>query len=126
DARTNLAQAVVEEVRGHFPATLRTVIPRSVRLSEAPSHGKTIFEYAPGSRGAEAYAELAQELIARLEQVSADTITASAIIEEAVSAPAEPRYPHTPDAPPAPHAPEPAPTDAPAPVATSHTGGGQA
>ena len=129
DARTNLAQAVVEEVRGHFPATLRTVIPRSVRLSEAPSHGKTIFEYAPGSRGAEAYAQLAQELIARLEQVRADTITASAIIVETASFPAEPRYPHTPDALPAPHAPEPAPTEAPAPVATigaGHIGGGQA
>ena len=129
DARTNLAQAVVKEVRGHFPATLRTVIPRSVRLSEAPSHGKTIFEYAPSSRGAEAYAELALELIARLEHIHADTITASAIIEEPASAPAEPRYPHTAEAPPAPHAPEPAPTEAPAPVATSgadHIGGGQA
>jgi len=66
DSRTKLAQAVVDEVRAHFPQTFTTVIPRSVRLSEAPSHSKTVFEYAPQSRGAEAYADLAAELIARL------------------------------------------------------------
>ena len=66
DSRTKLAQAVVDEVRAHFPQTFSTVIPRSVRLSEAPSHSKTVFEYAPQSRGAEAYAELADELISRL------------------------------------------------------------
>ena len=66
DSRTKLAQAVVDEVRAHFPQTFATVIPRSVRLSEAPSHSKTVFEYAPQSRGAEAYADLADELITRL------------------------------------------------------------
>ena len=63
DARTNLAQQVVDEVRRHFPQTFRSVIPRSVRLSEAPSHGLSILAYDPASRGARAYADLADELL---------------------------------------------------------------
>jgi chromosome partitioning protein len=63
DARTNLAAQVVEEVRTHFPQTFRTVIPRSVRLSEAPSHGQSILAYDPSSRGARAYGDLADEVI---------------------------------------------------------------
>jgi chromosome partitioning protein len=66
DARTNLAAQVVEEVRRHYPQTFQTVIPRSVRLSEAPSHGKTILAYDPSSRGARAYEKLARELLVRL------------------------------------------------------------
>lgn len=62
DGRTNLAQQVVDEVRRHFPQTLETVIPRSIRLSEAPSHGRTIFAYAPQSAGATAYECAAIEL----------------------------------------------------------------
>jgi chromosome partitioning protein len=66
DPRTRLSPQVVEEVRRHFPdKTFQTVIPRSVRLSEAPSYGKPVLEYEPSSRGASAYAELAQELIQR-------------------------------------------------------------
>jgi chromosome partitioning protein len=66
DPRTRLSSQVVDEVRRHFPErTLQTVIPRSVRLSEAPSFGKPVLEYEPTSRGAGAYAELAQELIGR-------------------------------------------------------------
>jgi chromosome partitioning protein len=66
DPRTRLASQVVDEVRRHFPdRTFETVIPRSVRLSEAPSFGKPVLEYEPGSRGASAYADLAQELIRR-------------------------------------------------------------
>jgi chromosome partitioning protein len=64
DARTNLSQQVADEVRTHFANTFKTVIPRSVRLSEAPSHGLPIFTYDPSSRGARAYDELADELIA--------------------------------------------------------------
>jgi len=63
DARTNLAQQVVDEVRRHFPQTFRSVIPRSVRLSEAPSHGLSILAYDPSSRGARAYADLADEVL---------------------------------------------------------------
>ncbi|MHB8575933.1 MAG: ParA family protein [Dehalococcoidia bacterium] len=65
DPRTTLAQQVVAEVRKHFPQTFQTLVPRSVRLSEAPSHGLPIVAYAPGSTGAFAYTELARELLAR-------------------------------------------------------------
>jgi len=66
DPRTRLSTQVVEEVRRHFPQrTFDTVIPRSVRLSEAPSYGKPVLEYEPTSRGASAYADLAQEIIRR-------------------------------------------------------------
>jgi chromosome partitioning protein len=66
DPRTRLSPQVVDEVRRHFPErTFETVIPRSVRLSEAPSYGKPVLEYEPTSRGASAYADLAQELIQR-------------------------------------------------------------
>ncbi len=66
DIRTNLSKDVVEEVRRHFQDGLyESVIPRNVRLSEAPSHGMDIFRYAPSSRGAEAYRALAKEFIRR-------------------------------------------------------------
>jgi len=65
DPRTTLAQQVVAEVRRHFPQTFTTVVPRSVRLSESPSHGLSIAAYAPASRGAQAYAALADEMLAR-------------------------------------------------------------
>jgi chromosome partitioning protein len=66
DPRTRLSAQVVEEVRRHFPEqTFDTVVPRSVRLSEAPSYGKPVLEYDPTSRGATAYADLAQELLRR-------------------------------------------------------------
>lgn len=66
DGRTRLAQQVVEEVRSHFPETFTTIIPRSVRLSEAPSHGQSIFRYEPVGRAANAYDALAAELLARV------------------------------------------------------------
>jgi chromosome partitioning protein len=68
DARTRLSAHVVEEVRRYFPQRIfQTVVPRSVRLAEAPSYGQSIAEYDAGSRGAHAYRDIAQELIARLE-----------------------------------------------------------
>ena len=67
DSRTKLSQEVVQQVRGHFPQTYRTIIPRSVRLGEAPSFGQTIFQYAPASRGAETYRALAREFLEREE-----------------------------------------------------------
>jgi chromosome partitioning protein len=64
DARTTLARQVVEEVRRHFPGRVfNAVIPRSVRLSEAPSYGEPIVSYAPRSAGALAYAALTRELL---------------------------------------------------------------
>ena len=66
DARTNLAQQVAAEVRDHFPAqTLRTTVPRSVRISEAPSYGQTVMTYDPGSTGALSYLAAARELAER-------------------------------------------------------------
>jgi len=66
DGRTNLAQQVAAEVREHFPEqTLRTTVPRSVRISEAPSHGQTVMTYDAGSTGALAYLEAARELTDR-------------------------------------------------------------
>lgn len=64
DSRTNLSRQVVEEVRSHFPGKVfRTIIPRNVRLSEAPSYGQPINLYAPSSPGAIAYKVLTAELL---------------------------------------------------------------
>ena len=64
DSRTNLSRQVVEEVRKHFPGQVfRAIIPRNVRLSEAPSYGQPITHYAPDSPGALAYKLLAQEIL---------------------------------------------------------------
>jgi chromosome partitioning protein len=64
DTRTNLSRQVVEEVRTHFAdKVFDTIIPRNVRLSEAPSHGETILSYDPQSTGGLTYRDLAQELI---------------------------------------------------------------
>lgn len=64
DGRTNLSMQVAEEVKRHFPGKVyASVIPRNVRLSEAPSHGKPVLAYDSYSRGAEAYRALAAELI---------------------------------------------------------------
>ncbi len=69
DGRTNLAQQVVDEVQRYFPRLIcRTLIPRSVRLSETPSHGQMAYEYDPSGRGAQAYAILADEIIRREER----------------------------------------------------------
>ena len=66
DDRTNLAQQVTDTLRQYFKDRLfRTVIPRNVRLAEAPSHGKPVALYDPRSRGTEAYFELAGEFMAR-------------------------------------------------------------
>ncbi|NWJ44959.1 MAG: ParA family protein [Chloroflexi bacterium] len=68
DGRTNLALQVVEEVKKYFPEQIfNTVVPRSVRLSEAPSFGQSIFEYDPNSRGAQAYKILTREMVARIK-----------------------------------------------------------
>jgi len=64
DARTNLGIQVIEEVKKYFQDKVyKTIIPRNIRLSEAPSHGEPIIIYDPKSRGAEVYLELAKEVI---------------------------------------------------------------
>lgn len=68
DGRTNLGIQVVQEVKRHFRGQVYgTIIPRNVRLSEAPSHGLPIHLYDPSSMGAEAYRDLAQEFVNRCE-----------------------------------------------------------
>jgi chromosome partitioning protein len=66
DARTRLAEQVAQEVREHFGSTvLRTSIPRSVRVSEAPGYGQSVVTYDPASRGALAYLDAAREIAER-------------------------------------------------------------
>lgn len=68
DVRTRLSTQVLDEVRQHFPEKIfKTIIPRSIRLSEAPSFGKTIFDYEPTSSGAIAYHNFAKELSKRFK-----------------------------------------------------------
>ena len=93
DGRNNLSRQVEGEVRNHFgDRVYKTRIPRNVRLSEAPSHGRPGALYDPASSGARAYAELAGEILARVEL--ADPPIAPPVIEaaaaEPVSATAEP------------------------------------
>ena len=80
DTRNSLSHQVANEVRGHFPERVyRTVIPRNVRISESPSHGLPVTVYDPTSKGAQAYFDLAREMIAREAQRNArpdDTATA--------------------------------------------------
>jgi chromosome partitioning protein len=66
DGRTKLADQVAEEVRRHFgDLVLRTVIPRNVRVSEAPGYGQSVLTYDPGSRGSTSYVEAAREVAER-------------------------------------------------------------
>ena len=68
DARTNLSIQVADEVKRYYrDKVYGTIVPRSVRLSEAPSHGRPISRYDPRSRGSEVYRELAREVLARAE-----------------------------------------------------------
>lgn len=76
DARTNLSKQVADEVRSFFgDVAFTTVIPRTVRLSEAPSHGQPIQVYDPGSRGSSAYERVARELAHRLGHGDAPDIS---------------------------------------------------
>jgi chromosome partitioning protein len=75
DARASLSQQVVEEVQKHFPGKVfKAIIPRSVRLAEAPSHGVPISLYAPNSHGGLAYHALAEELL-KEDRLMNDTVT---------------------------------------------------
>lgn len=64
DKRNRLAKQITKEIQRHFPGRVfNAVIPRCVRLAEAPSHGKTILQYDPGSQGSKAYRQLAEEIL---------------------------------------------------------------
>lgn len=72
DDRTNLAKQVANDLRDFFgDDVLKTVIPRNIRLAEAPSHGKPIILYDPGSRGSESYIQLAKEILENEQKRSA-------------------------------------------------------
>ncbi|KRE31512.1 ParA family protein [Agromyces sp. Soil535] len=74
DSRTNLAQQVAQEVRDHFPIqTLDTIIPRSVRVSEAPSYGQSVISYDYASTGSLSYREAAAEIARRASATQKDT-----------------------------------------------------
>ena len=79
DSRTLLATQVKDQVQKYFSDfLLKSIIPRNVRLSEAPSHGKPIMLYAGRSRGADAYVELAKEIISRSKTETKTSLTGSA------------------------------------------------
>jgi chromosome partitioning protein len=65
DSRTNLSQQIIEEVRNYFPGRVfNTIIPRNIKLSEAPSHGMPIYQYNLKSKGAKSYEQLTMEVLA--------------------------------------------------------------
>lgn len=89
DVRTRLSKEVVDELRKHFGnSVFQTVIPRSVRLAEAPSHGLPISAYAPDSSGGRAYRQLAEEVLSRDGDGAALIGEASASAEPALARPA--------------------------------------
>jgi len=81
DGRTRLSQDVAAELKSHISSIFDTIIPRSIRLSEAPSHQRPIIDYAPRSRGAEAYRELTQELLSRLATLPSSTLYRSGAVD---------------------------------------------
>jgi chromosome partitioning protein len=93
DARTNLSADVAAEVRKHLgDAVFDTVVPRSVRLSEAPSHGLPIALYAPTSKGADAYEQLAAELRGRRASIGPDAARAAVPGAASHAEPAPPEF----------------------------------
>ena len=83
DFRTNLTQQVIEDVRNHFQdRVFQTVIPRSVKISEAPSFGKPITLYDPYSKGAKCYQEIAKEFLARFSKNTVETKSLNPIVKE--------------------------------------------
>lgn len=81
DGRTRLSQDVATQLKAHISSTFDTIIPRSIRLSEAPSHQRPIIDYAPRSRGAEAYRELTEELLSRLSDLPPSTLYRSGALD---------------------------------------------
>jgi chromosome partitioning protein len=91
DGRTRLADQVAEEVRSHFgDLVLSTVIPRNVRVSEAPGYGQSVLTYDPGSRGSTSYVEAARELAERGARLPAATAAPPPPVPAAAAPPAIP------------------------------------
>ncbi len=88
DSRTRLADQVAEEVRRHFgPLVLEPMIPRNVRVSEAPGFGQTVMTYDPGSRGAVRYLQAAREIAQRGAPESADAEASGADVDDTAGTP---------------------------------------
>ena len=88
DFRTNLTQQVIEDVRSHFKdKVFRTVVPRSVKISEAPSFGKPIALYDPHSRGAKCYNEIAKEFLERFSGSPESELSDQEIASASIGAP---------------------------------------
>ncbi len=86
DSRANLSNQVVSDVRNYFSETCyQTVIPRTVRLGEAPSFGKSIIEYEPSGRGSQAYRALADEFLARRQQQTQAASAGAKFMDNVVS-----------------------------------------
>lgn len=86
DGRNNLSKLVAEEIQKTFPEqTFKTIIPRNVKLSECPSHGKPIIIYDITSKGSEAYLNLAREIILKERQPSDETITNDSLVDKVIN-----------------------------------------
>ena len=85
DGRNNLSKAVAEEIQKTFPEqTFKTIIPRNVKLSECPSHGKPIIMYDVTSKGSEAYLNLAREIILKEESSRQEAIKNSSLVDRVI------------------------------------------
>ena len=87
DVRTKLSSQVREEAKGYFgKQLLETIIPRSIKLSEAPSYGESISQYAPGSAGSTAYKALALEVNSLCEKITKASIVPRGTMRKAAKA----------------------------------------